>query len=222
MVCVNRDVAFHGGRGDLGTIAKVSKICKAAGALVTENDRLWRVVHALTGKNYKIPGSSNLQHFLLKRLLVEKSIDAVAPSNAFVHELEETCINEPDLRFNIPKNMEESKVKFEYKPTFTAQSRRKQEQQDEGHGEQDAFGKADVGDPRLRWYLVTELSKFICELCAREMQMSKSKVLKLEVQSHFLRELLRELECGHERYCEVYRGEENVHAPLRGMRGSNP
>ena len=51
VVCVNRDVAFHGGRGDLGTIAnKVSEICKAAGALVTENDRLWRVVHALTGK----------------------------------------------------------------------------------------------------------------------------------------------------------------------------
>ena len=77
VVCVNRDVAFHGGRGDLGTIAdKVSEICKAAGALVTENDRLWRVIHALTGKNYKIPGSSNLQHFLLKRLLIEKSIDA--------------------------------------------------------------------------------------------------------------------------------------------------
>ena len=133
MVCVNCDVAFHGGRGDLGTIAnKVSEICKAAGALVTENDRLWRVVHALTGKNYKIPGSSNLQHFLLKRLLVEKSIDVIAPSNAFVRELEETCINEPDLRFNVPKNMEESKVKFEYKPTFTAQSKRKQEQQDEG------------------------------------------------------------------------------------------
>ena len=56
MVCVNRDVAFHGGRGVLGTIAnKVSEICKAAGALVTDNDRLWRVAHALTGKNYKIP-----------------------------------------------------------------------------------------------------------------------------------------------------------------------
>ena len=81
VVCVNRDVAFHGGRGDLGTIAnKVSEICKAAGALVTENDRMWRVAHALTGKNYKIPGSSNLQHFLLKRLLVEKSIDVIAPS----------------------------------------------------------------------------------------------------------------------------------------------
>ena len=120
---------------------------------------------------------SNLQHFLLKRLLIEKSIDAVAPSSEFVRELEETCINEPDLRFNIPKNMEESKVKFEYKPTFTAQSKRKQEQQGEGHGEQDAFGKADVGDPRLRWYTVTELNKFICELCAKEMQMNKSKVL---------------------------------------------
>ena len=72
VVCVSRDVAFHGGRGDLGTIAnKVSEICKAAGALVTENDRLWRVAHAHTGKNYKIPGSSNLQHFLLMGLLVE-------------------------------------------------------------------------------------------------------------------------------------------------------
>ena len=57
MVCVSRDVAFHGGRGGLGTIAnKVSEICKAAGALVTENDRLWRVVHALTGKNYEEHG----------------------------------------------------------------------------------------------------------------------------------------------------------------------
>ena len=178
VVCVNRDVAFHGGRGDLGTIAnKVSEICKAAGALVTENDRLWRVAHALTGKNYKIPGSSNLQHFLLKRLLVEKSIDVIAPSNAFVRELEETCINEPDLRFNIPKNMEESKVKFEYKPTFTAQSKRKQERQDEGHGGQDAFGNTDVSDQRLRWYSVTELSGLICELCVGEMQVNKSKVL---------------------------------------------
>ena len=40
---------LHRGRGGLGTIAnKVSEICKAAGALVTENDRLWRVAHALT------------------------------------------------------------------------------------------------------------------------------------------------------------------------------
>ena len=178
VVCVNCDVAFHGGRGDLGTIAnKVSEICKAAGALVTENDRLWRVAHALTGKNCKIPGSSNLQHFLLKRLLVEKSIDVVAPSNAFVQELEETCINEPDLRFNVPNNMEESKVKFEYKPTFTAQSKRKQERQEEGHGGQDAFGNTDVSDQRLRWYSVTELSGLICELCVREMQVNKSKVL---------------------------------------------
>ena len=178
VVCVNRDVAFHGGRGDLGTIAnKVSEICKAAGALVTENDRLWRVAHALTGKNYKIPGSSNLQHFLLKRLLVEKSIDVIVPSNAFVRELEETCINEPDLRFNIPKNMEESKVKFEYKPTFTAQSKRKQERQNEGHGGQDPFGNVDVSDQRLRWYAATELSELICELCVKEMQMNKSKVL---------------------------------------------
>ena len=199
------------------------RACKAAGALVTENDHLWRVVHALAGKNYKIPGSSNLQHFLLKQLLIEKSIDAVAPSSEFVRELEETCINEPDLRFNIPKNMEESKVKFEHKPTFTAQSKRKQEQQGEGHGEQDAFGKADVGDPRLRWYTVTELNKFICELCAEEMQMNKVEGARteLEVQSLFLRELLRELERGHERYCKVYRGGENVHAPLCGMRGGN-
>ena len=102
VVCVNRDVAFHGGGGDLGTIAnKVGEICKAAGALVTENDRLWRVAHALAGKNYKIPGSSNLQHFLLKRLLVEKSIDVIAPSHAFVNDLEEICISEPDLRFNV-------------------------------------------------------------------------------------------------------------------------
>ena len=101
----------------------------------------------------------------------------VAPSNAFVRELEETCINEPDLRFNIPKNMEESKVKCEYKPTFTAQSKRKQEQQDEGHGGQDAFGNIDVSDERLRWYSVTELSGLICELCVREMQVNKSKVL---------------------------------------------
>ena len=178
VVRVNRDVAFHGGRGDLGTIAnEVSEICKAAGALVTENDRLWRVAHALTGNNYKIPGSSNLQHFLLKRLLVEKSIDVIAPSNAFVCELEETCISEPDLRFNIPKNMEESKVKFEYKPTFTAQSKRRQERQDEGHGGQDVFGNIDVNDQRLRWYAATELSELICELCVKEMQMNKSKVL---------------------------------------------
>ena len=160
VVCVNRDVAFHGGRGDLGTIAnKVSEICKAAGALVTENDRLWRVAHALTGKIYKIPGSSNLQHFLLKRLLVEKSIDVIAPSNAFVCELEETCISEPDLRFNIPKNMEESKVKFEHKPTFTAQSKRRQKRQDEGHGGQEAFGNIDVSDQCLRWYAVTGLRR---------------------------------------------------------------
>ena len=178
VVCVNRDVAFHGGRGDLGTIAnKVSEICKAAGALVTENDRLWRVAHALTGKNYKIPGSSNLQHFLLKRLLVEKSIDVIASSHAFVCDLEEICISEPDLRFNVPKNMEESKVKFEYKPTFTAQSRRKQDRQNEGYGGQDAFGNIDANDQRLRWYTVSELNEFICELCRNEMQRNKSKVL---------------------------------------------
>ena len=176
VVCVTRDVAFHGGRGDLGTIAnKVSEICKAAGALVTENDRLWRVAHALTGKNYKTPGSSNLQRFLLKRLLVEKSIDVIAPSNAFVCELEETCVSEPDLLFNIPKNMEESKVKFECKPTFTAQSKRRQERQDEGHGGQDV--PIDVSDQRLRWYAVTKLSELICELCVKETQMNKSKVL---------------------------------------------
>ena len=178
VVCVNCDVAFHGGRGDLGTSAnKVGEICKAAGALVTENDRLWRVAHALTGKNYKIPGSSNLQHFLLKRLWVEKSIDVIAPSHAFVNDLEEICISEPDLRFNVPKNMEESKVKFEYKPTFTAQSRRKQERQNEGYGGQDAFGNIDANDQRLRWYTVSKLNEFICELCKKEMQRNKSKVL---------------------------------------------
>ena len=91
-------------------------------------------------------------------------------------ELEDTCISEPDLRFNI-KNMEESKVKFEYKPTFTAQSKRRQERQDEGHGGQDAFGNTDVNDQRLRWYAVTELNELICELCVREMQMNKSTVL---------------------------------------------
>ena len=32
---------------------------KAVGALVTENDRMWRMAHALAGKNYKIPGTSN-------------------------------------------------------------------------------------------------------------------------------------------------------------------
>ena len=108
---------------------------------------------------------------------MEKSIDVIAPSNAFVRELEETCINEPDLRFNIPKNMEESKVKFEYKPTFTAQSKRKQEQQEEEHGGQDAFGNTDVSDQRLRWYSVTELNGLICEFCIRETQVNKSKVL---------------------------------------------
>ena len=178
VVCVNRDVAFHGGRGDLGTIAnKVSEICKAAGALVTENDRMWRVAHALAAKNYKICGSSNLQHYRLKRLLVEKSIDVLAPSMLFINELEEICINEPDLQFNIPKNMEESKVRFEYKPTFTAQSRRKQERQNEGYSGQDAFGSVDANDLCLRWYTVSELSDFICELCKNEMQRNKSKVL---------------------------------------------
>ena len=49
----------------------------------------------------------------LKRLLVEKSIDVIAPSHAFVCDVEEICISEPDLCFNVPKNMEESKVKFE-------------------------------------------------------------------------------------------------------------
>ena len=40
VVCVNRDVAFHGGRGDLGTIAnKVSEICKAAGST---SRRTWK------------------------------------------------------------------------------------------------------------------------------------------------------------------------------------
>ena len=106
VVCVNRDVAFHGGRGDLGTIAnKVSEICKAAGALVTENDRMWRVAHALAAKNYKIPGSSNLQLYLLKQLLVEKSIDVLAQSLGFVNDLEEICINEPCMYLHIPTTM---------------------------------------------------------------------------------------------------------------------
>ena len=61
--------------------------------------------------------------------------------------------------------------------TFTAQSRRKQEQQDEGSGRQDAFGNIDANDQRLRWYTVSELNEFICELCKNEMQRNKSKVL---------------------------------------------
>ena len=175
IVCVNRDAAFHGGRGDLGTIAnKVSEVCKAAGALVTENDRMWRMAHALAGKNYKIPGTSNLQYYLLKRLLVEKSIDALAPSLEFINDLEEICINEPDLQFNIPKNMEESKVRFEYKPTFAAQSRRNQERQNEGHSGQD------TNDLRLRWYTVSELGEFVCELCRNETQRNKSRVLEFD------------------------------------------
>ena len=179
IVRVNRDAAFHGGKRDLGTIAnKVSEICKAAGALVTENDRMWRMAHALAGKNYKVPGTSNLQYYLLKRLLVEKSIDVLAPSLEFINDLEEICINEPDLQFNIPKNMEESKVRFEHKPTFTAQSRRKQERQNEGHSGQEAFGNVDANDLRLRWYTVSELGEFFCELCRNEMQRNKSRVLE--------------------------------------------
>ena len=179
IVCVNRDAAFHGGKGDLGTISnKASEICKAAGALVTENDRLWRIAHALSGKNYRIPGTSNLQYYLLKRLLVEKSIDVLAPSPDFINDLEEICINEPELRFNIPKNMEESKVRFEHKPTFTAQSSRKQERQNEGYDGQEAFGNVDAGDLRLRWYTVSELGAFFCKLCRNEMQRSKSRVLE--------------------------------------------
>ena len=225
VVCVNRDVAFHGGRGDLGTIAnKVSEICKAAGALVTENDRLWPVAHALTGKNYKIPGSSNLQHFLLKRLLVEKSIDVIAPSHAFVNDLEEICISEPDLRFNVPKNMEESKVKFEYKPTFTAQSRRKQERQNEGCSGQDAFGNTDANDQRLRWYMVSELNEFICELCKKEMQRNKSKVLgsSSAFNPSSCVNCCANWNAGHERCREVNRGEETIHTTFRGVQGRDP
>ena len=176
IVCVNRDAAFHGGKGDLGTIAnKVSEICKAAGALVTENDRLWRIAHALSGKNYRT-WASILQYYLL----VEKSIDVLAPSPDFINDLEEICINEPELRLNIPKNMEdlESKVRFEYKPTFTAQSRRKQERRNEGHDGQEAFGNVDAGDLRLRWHTVSELGAFFCELCRNEMQRSKPRVLE--------------------------------------------
>ena len=165
-MCVNRDAAFHGGKG------------KAAGALVTENDRLWRMAHALAGKNYKIPETSNLQYFLLKRLLVEKPIDVLAPSPDFINDLEEICINERDLQFSIPKNMEESKVRFEYKPTFTAQSRRKQERRNESHDGQEAFGNVDASDLRLRWYTVSELGEFFCELCRNERQRSKSRVLE--------------------------------------------
>ena len=67
VVCVNRDVAFHGGRGDLGTIAnKVSEICKAAGALVTENDRLWRVVHSAHRKELQDPWELELATFPLE------------------------------------------------------------------------------------------------------------------------------------------------------------
>ena len=97
IVCVNRDAAFHGGKGDLGTIAnKVSEICKAAGALVTENDRLWRMAHALSGKSYKIPGTSNLQYYLLK----QKPIDVLAPSLDFIviNDLEEICVNSPVIK----------------------------------------------------------------------------------------------------------------------------
>ena len=75
--------------------------------------------HAPSGKNH---GSSNLQYYLLKRPLVEKSIDALAPSPDFVNNLEEICINEPELRFNIPKNMEESKTRFEYNSSTSQRS----------------------------------------------------------------------------------------------------
>ena len=137
-----------------------------------------RIAHALAGKNHKIPGTSNLQCYLLKRLLEEKSIDALAPSLGFINDLEEICINEPDLQFNVPKNMEESKVRFKCRPTFTAQSRRKQERQNEGHSGQEAFGNVDANDLRLRWYTVSELGDFICELCRNEMQRNKSRVLE--------------------------------------------
>ena len=43
----------------------------------------------------------------------------LAPRLVFVNDLEEMCINEPDLQFNVPNNMEKSKVRFEHKPTFT-------------------------------------------------------------------------------------------------------
>ena len=68
-------------------------------------------------------------------------------------------------------------MRFEYKPTCTAQSRRKQERQNEGYSGQDAFGNVDANDRSLRWYTVSELSDFICELCRNEMQRNKSKVL---------------------------------------------
>ena len=56
---------------------------------------MWRMAHALAGKNYKIPGTSNLQCYLLTRLLVEKSIDALAPSLEFINDLEEICSSIP-------------------------------------------------------------------------------------------------------------------------------
>ena len=37
--------------------------------------------------------------------MVEKSIDVLAQSLNFINDLEEICINESELRFNIPKNM---------------------------------------------------------------------------------------------------------------------
>ena len=105
---------------------------------------------------------------------------AISPSLEFINDLEEICINEPDLQFNTPKNMEESKVRFEYKPTFTAQSRRKQERQNEGHNGQEAFGNVDANDRRLRCYTVSEPGEFFCELCRNEMQRNKSRVLESE------------------------------------------
>ena len=123
----------------------------------------------------------------------------LAPSLLFINELEEICINEPDLQFNIPKNMEEPKLRFEYKPTFTAQSRRKQERRNEGYSGQDAFGSVDANDLSLRWYTVSELSDFICELCK-----------------------LHELEYMHERCHEINQREKATHTTFRRMQSRDP
>ena len=156
-----------------------------------------------SGQELQNPRTSNLHYYLLKRLLVEKSIDVLAPSLEFINDLEEICINEPDLQFNIPKNMEESKVRFEYKSTFTAQSRRKQERQNEGHSGQEAFGNVDASDLRLRWYTVSELGEFFFELCRNEMQRNKSRVLESDTSFNRVCELLCELECRYERCRKV-------------------
>ena len=46
--------------------------------------------------------------------------------------------------------------------------------------------------------------------------------IKFGLQPFFLCELLRELECGHERCCEINQREEDIHATIRGVQGRNP